>query len=441
MTAPVIKVEIGFAATASLGSNFVLDDATKGVLNNTSYTLADTVYVDVTQWCSGQINVNRGRSREVDQYQAGTLSFELRNEDRRFDPSNTASIYYPGIKPRARVNAYLAGVQIFGGYVDDLTVNYEKPSICTVSVTCLDGFTVLANSFLQGFVASQQLTGARISAVLNDSNVLFPATRNIATGQTTLQANTITAAALDHLQTVARSENGYLFIARDGTLMFLDRYAANSSGVTQLVPVQAQGPGQVHSNVILVVPATPLTFADDGSGVSYTEINQKSQALLLYNSVTGTRNSNGGAAPVTQEKHDSTSQAQYLIRTLSLGTLENLTDGDVSNLCAYLLGRYSQPDVRFDSVVVDLLSQTALTQAALASLDLVNTVSVSRTPPGSGTPAMLTKNSIVDGVKYAFDVSASSYKMTVQLGSIDSRKFFILNDSTFGLLDSGLLNY
>lgn len=419
MTAPAVQVLIGFDATASLGSNFILDAGPtttgKGALNNTIYTLAGTVFIDVTQWCSGQIQINRGRSRETDQYQAGSLSFTLRNEDRRFDPANTASPYYPGVVPRALVNAYVGGVQVFGGYIDDLDVNYEQPNICTVTVTCLDGFSVAANCFLTSYSGSQQTTGQRITAVL--SAISYPATQSIAVGQANLQANTFTnIAALDHLQTCARSENGYLFVDRTGVMTFFDRYKAGT-----------------ETNVV--------TFSDLGDGVGYQGIGQKSSALLLYNQVNGTRSSNGGAAPVAQQANDSVSQAKFLTRALSLGSLENSADTDVANICAYMVGRYSEPEVHFDTITIELQSLTTAQIVQIAALDLVQLVTVKRTPGGTGSPTTINLLSIIDGIQFALDVSASTYKMVLQLGSVDTRLFFKLNDPVFGLLDSALLNY
>jgi hypothetical protein len=411
MNAPEITVEIGFFLPATDSVYFELDDPVLGVLNNTTGTLAGVVFVDVSQWLSGQTNGNRGRSRETDQYSAGTFSFTLRNEDRRFDPSNTASPYWPGIQPRAPINAYLNGVQIFGGYVDDYDVQYEIPNICTVAVSCLDGFCVPANTYLNGFNPPSELTGARVARTLN--TIGYPAARNLDTGNTVLAAGSFNNVyALDHLQMAARSENGFLFVDRTGVLTFFDRYQVGSED-------------------------SRLTFTDTGPGVGYAAITQKSQSLLLYNQIIGTRT--GGTQQTAQSL---TSEQQYLPRALLLGELGNNTDTDTLGLCEYLLGRYSKPDVRFDTLSLDLQSLNVVFQQQLALLELVDLVTVMRTPPGVGTPATITKLSIIDGIAWAFDVSNSTYTVALQLGSVDTRSFFKLDDPVFGLLDSGnKLNY
>jgi len=414
MAAPAVRVELGFQTTSTLtGPNFLLDDPVKGLLDNVDWTLGGFVYVDVSEWLTGTISVNRGRSTEVDQYQAGTLSFTLRNEDRRFDPSNTDSPYYPGILPRSWVKAYLADKQIFGGYVDDFTVQYEMPNICTVSVSCVDAFTLLANTSLYSYYAPQAMTGSRITEVLDRE--VFPSSRNVAAGYTWLAAGYFDGATvLDHLQMVARSENGFLFVDRMGTLVFKDRYSLDDD-------------------------TSQMTFADTGAAdtVGYQAISQRSEATLLYNQVAGTRD-----AGAQQVANDAASQAQFLIRTLQMGSLGHNADSDVLLLCQDLLHKHSQPDVRFDSITVELAACESWDQAIAAGLDLTETVTVVRTPAGAGTPSELTKVSIIDGISFDLSATSCNYRMTLKLSTAYLRgTLFRVDDAVLGLLDTQTLKY
>jgi hypothetical protein len=379
MTRPTVKVEIAF------------DGST---------------YIDVTLYSSG-IQITRGRSRETDQYATGSASFTLRNEDRRFDPSNTAGLYYPNVEPGVPARISLDAVQVFGGFIDDLDVNYQQPQLCTVAVTCLDGFSLLAVAQLISYSPASQGTGARISSVL--ATVGYPGASSIATGQTTLQAGSFSSvAALDHIQTCARTENGFMFVSRTGLFTFFDRYKVSNE-------------------------TSQITFSDlGGTDVVYTKITQKSQALLLYNQVLGTRT--GGSL---QQANDSASQTQYHLRSLTLGQIENASDLDALALCQYIVSRYSQPDVRFDLLSVELSTFGSTTRAALEALDLVQLVTVKRTPPGSGAPTTITKLSVIDGISFSLDASAGTYLMTINLGSVDTRAYFRLDDPVFGLLDAG----
>lgn len=394
-------------------------------LDSVTFTLP--AMVDVSQYATQQTRTMRGRSRQTDQYNAGSLNFTLRDTTRQFDPSNTAGAYYGGIVPRIPVQVFLAGVQIFGGYVDDISVRYELPNICLVDFSCLDGFNLLANTPLHSFSASSQTAGARIAATLARPEVNYPAyfpapftaSSRLDTGQTTLQAGTFDQIpALDHLQTCARSEQGYLFVDKTGVLQFYDRYHVNSS-------------------------SSSVTFSDQGGATTpYVAVTQKSQALLLYNRVTGTRT--GGAIQVATNAQ---SQARYGTRTLPVSSLENNSDGDVNNLVNYICGRYAGqgsggPNVRLDSVTVELTSLSSGQLASLLALDLTSVVTIQRQPQGSGTPSPISAIEMIDGISFSLDVSASTYTVMFNLATIDERSFLILNDAVLGTLDSGnLLDY
>jgi hypothetical protein len=73
-----------------------------------------------------------------------------------------------------------------------------------------------------------QKPGARISAVLNRSDVQWPYARAIDTGISTLQGDTVSFGTnvLNYLNTVAQSDLGMIYCSRDGVFTFRDRYAA-----------------------------------------------------------------------------------------------------------------------------------------------------------------------------------------------------------------------
>ena len=68
-------IDTGFQIDA-----FVLDDATKGVLNNTTYVLDGTTEFAPMLEYSTNVNIKRGRRDVGDQFSAGTMSFNL-NDD------------------------------------------------------------------------------------------------------------------------------------------------------------------------------------------------------------------------------------------------------------------------------------------------------------------------------------------------------------------------
>lgn len=61
-----------------------------------------TQWSDITQYVRG-VSYHRGRQHELSRTEAGGLEVRLANLDRAFDPTNTASPYYPNIKPMTRI--------------------------------------------------------------------------------------------------------------------------------------------------------------------------------------------------------------------------------------------------------------------------------------------------------------------------------------------------
>lgn len=99
------------------------------------------------------LSVKRGRSRETDRFQTGTLDLELNNRDREFDPEHSSSPIADHIKPerRIRVLAKYNDVQyvVFDGYVDGFEQSYpEWDSDAVASISAGDGFKVLAQADL-----------------------------------------------------------------------------------------------------------------------------------------------------------------------------------------------------------------------------------------------------------------------------------------------------
>lgn len=384
--------------------------------------------VDVSSFLTGSIQTVRGRTLETDQYQAGTLTFTLRNETREFDPSNTAGTYYGQLTPGIPVVLNVGGVQVFGGYVDDVLVEYEIPDICITTFSCFDGFNLLAMTDLASYSALSQTTGVRIYDIITRPEVNYPQyfpcglggvngalSYSLDNGQSTLQAGTFDQTpAIDQCKTAATSEQGWLFVSRSGVLTFFNRYHLTSS-------------------------SSVLTLSDTG-GVgdqAYQGITQKSESILLFNRVSGTRT--GGSVQIANQYQ---SQARYGIRILPLAEIELLNDAVTLNLCQYVSGRYSAqnqpagPAVRFDTFTIELQALTSAQLTALLELDITSVVTVQRTPPGSGSPTTISVLETIDGVSLTLDVSRSAYTAKFNLASIDERSFLILNDSVLGKIDS-----
>ncbi|CAB5219031.1 Concanavalin A-like lectin/glucanases superfamily [uncultured Caudovirales phage] len=80
-TLPTTKVEISFAS---------------------AWDAVSPTWVDVTSYVRS-IDISRGRQADLNPFDNGTARIELDNRDGRFNPSNTASPYYPNVKPRRQI--------------------------------------------------------------------------------------------------------------------------------------------------------------------------------------------------------------------------------------------------------------------------------------------------------------------------------------------------
>jgi len=158
-----VLAEVGFVT-----NQFRLDDAVAGVLDNTEYVLdGNLLGVDITEFCQN-ISITRGRQDQFAQFNAGQCSITLLNNDRRFDPINTASPYYDatagrsGVVPRRKVTVQSGSNYLFTGRITDIDVQYNY-NLSTVEITSADDFVLLANTVVEADITpSVELSGARV---------------------------------------------------------------------------------------------------------------------------------------------------------------------------------------------------------------------------------------------------------------------------------------
>lgn len=97
-------------------------------------------------------STNRGRQRELDRYQAGTMDIVLNNRGRTYDPEYAAGTYAPNVKPmrRVRLRATWNSITyaIYDGYTDKWDQHYDPPREATATLRATDGFKVLAKAGL-----------------------------------------------------------------------------------------------------------------------------------------------------------------------------------------------------------------------------------------------------------------------------------------------------
>jgi hypothetical protein len=409
MAAPTLQVLVGFQTTTGFGQPFQLDDAIYGKLN--TGTLGGLAYADLTSLVMA-VNVTRGRSRQLDQFNAGTATITFNNASRILDPLNTSSIYYPYVLPRCPVQILANGIPIYTGVITDWNLDYDIASNGDrMYAQCSDNFTVFANTTLVAHTTTAESTSARINNVLDYTEVAYQGPRNIGTGSSTLGGTAASASftiadgtnLLTYLQLVNTSEQGYLFMAADGTVTFKGRSS-------------------------VLNPVAGATFSYSGSIPYQTLLNQYGDELL-YNYIV-TQSPGAGAQQITS---DSTSIAQYQSQSLNITNLLNSTTTEAAGIGTYLLGKYKNPVLRFTNVSTQMAALSTANQNIALSLDLTSIATVVKNFT-TGTPSTETQTLIVSGVSH--NITPGSHIVSYTFESTDQNSYFTLDDTIFGTLST-----
>lgn len=432
------KVEIYFDLTATGGDFFTLDDPVKGKLDDATYVLGGDVAVDITPYVASY-SIDRGRSRELDEIYAGSCVVTLHNYDSRFLPDqfldieplldedgnplldeNGEALYdesyvlpygVGNVTPGKRITVTTAGIVIFDGLVSSWRTEYDSSLRAAATIIAEDALAALGRRrFNEWTTTAGQSPGARLTAVLDRPEVDWGVNRSIDEGVSTLQADLVTwgSNVLNYCQLVVKSDLGRLFADRRNVLTFRDRHN-------------------------LVNPTIAARFADDGTGIDFRRATLQVGSDLLFTDVSVDRE--GGIA---QTATSAAAREAYGIRRLDVPGLLLSTDEQSADMSDYLLGIYDEPQPRIDEVEVMLDALDEADQATVATLDLSSVVVARLTPQGQAQ--IIDKTFVVEGVSHRSD-ARSTHVVVQRLSPIASAESFVLDNSTLGVLDSGVLAF
>ena len=369
--APAI-VEIEFVISSQT-SNFVLNSATQGVLNNTTFLLGGATWTDVTSYAYST-SIQRGKNQALARYNAGTLSVVLDNETAIFDPTipaGTSGYPYAGqIIPGKRIRVTVGTEIQFLGVIQDWDLDYPIDGRATASLRAADAFVQLANRTLNDATFAGALSSTMLTALLDQPEVAFDtAYRDIQTGITTLQTTTVTLGtnALTFAQLIESSEPGSLFVSKEGFLTFRSRrYNPTYSGA--------------------------IIITDDGTSITPRMIEVEYGSELLYNRATITRT--GGT---TQVANDADSQATYGIFSYDQNGLLMNSDAIALSMAQYYANTFGDPVFRPRRVQLNMAAQTGSNQGLLQALDIDDLVLIKFTPPGG---RLIQRYMVVSGISH-----------------------------------------
>ncbi|MEV7804983.1 hypothetical protein AB0O28_18740 [Microbispora sp. NPDC088329] len=382
------------------------------------------VWTDVSEWLQAPMTIRRGSSRvesPVIRYEPGTATLRLKNRDRRFDPTHLGGPYVSGgvsqvtamrpIRIRANWDTYI--LSLFRGYIDLWDVDWIATVHSIVTVTATDAFKVLANkrrSAVNPPVGAGETTGARINRIL-DSAGWPSADRDIATGNSTVQATDLSGDALSELQRVAESEIGELYVDGRGQVAFRNRHAL----ITDFRSSNVMG-------TFGATPGVPAPF----------EVKLNTDDATLWNEVIVQRT--GGAE---QTAADSASMTANTPRTFQRSDLLLESDVDVGNYAQWILYISKNPETRFDEIRIhvhadpDTLALQALGREIGDRIKIVR-----RNVPGGG--ADVTREVFIRGITHEIGQATWITTWTLQSATRYISNFFLLGS---GSLNSNIVSY
>jgi hypothetical protein len=417
MTTPVTTVSVGFPTTTGFGNAIQLDGLNVARNQLDTGILGGIAFADLTNLVES-VTITRGRNRELDQFNAGTATVVFDNSTRALDPLNQSSPYWQGapfnttgVLPRCPIVISSNGIPIYNGLITDWNLSYDiQPNGDRMYAQCSDSFTVLANQALNAVTPARELSSDRINTVLNYSEINYQGPRAIGTGNSYLGAYAIAqdTEVLNYLQQVTTSEQGYLYMAANGTLTFKGRSS-------------------------VLNPVSGATFNTTGSGLAFQSIENLFGDELLYNYII--TQSPAGAVQTTS---NATSIAAFQTQQYAVTNLLNDTTAEVAALGNYLLGKYKDPILRFTGISTELAALTEANQNICLTLDLTSIATVVMAY-STGTPATVSKTLIVSGVSH--NITPQSHIISYNFESTDGNQYMSLNDAIFGILDANLLSF
>jgi hypothetical protein len=412
MAVPTVNAYINFSTGPSFAQAMILDT---GILDTNILADSAAIVVDVSDRIN-YIQTIRGRNALVDQFQTGTLTLRIVDQNGDFNPTNPLSPYSPYLTPMKKVQisaTYGATTySLFSGFITSYVNTQPKDAteVAYTTIQAVDAFRLAQNAQISTVTGASagDLSGTRINQILDQID--WPTTmRDVDAGLTTMQADPGTArTSLDAMTTVTESEYGALYVDVDGSFVFQDRSVTAGS-----------------------IGGTVTTFNDDGTGIAYANAVWKLDDTLVFNSATVSR---AGGTPQTAINQASIDK--YFIHSYNLQNLLMQTDAVALDYAQAYVASRAETQVRCDGIELDLYTDNYNSGIIAAlELDFFDPIRVVTTQPGGST---LDRTLQIFGVANTITPNSFRVFFTTLEPVIDA---LILNNNIYGTLDYNVLSY
>ena len=370
-----------------------------------NYFTVSTGVVALTNVVS--INVNVGRQRQLDQYSASTAQIVMRYPTGYVSP---IAALVPGTI--IEISNSASNLRNFLGRITNVQVQFDKPYSGGVgngdylTITCDGGLAEFGRKSGQGYAMAAAKVGNQLSIVGAQTGYYLNLDSGV--GDSDLSATTINGTWADYLNSVALTLN------------------ARINDVWDVFPNE---PRTLFISPFLIRDST-VNFSDTTNNATnqvYDGITFSSYADNFYTQVT--------VDPEVPAAQTVTSgSAPY--RTYTVNTL-NATTGQALDYANYLLNNYKTPNVAISSVSCLANAQNTMKLDDLGSgpNDCGRQIGKRATVAFRGT----TYPCIIEG--YTFSAVPGEARYTYYVSAADLNAYLILNNATFGKLDSNRLGY
>ena len=168
-----------------------------------------------------------------------------------------------------------------------------------------------------------------------------------------------------------------------------------------------------------------------GTAIPYTNISVVYGSELNYNKTIILRQVTSTGGTATNE----TNGSAYGIRVYSQTDSLIGSDSDAQALANYYLGIYEEPELRVESVTVDLHAINGNQQAQILGQDFWTGAEITFTPGGVGSA--ITNTQKIIGIKH--QIGIDTHKVELALSANDDK--FRLDNNLLGVLDQNVLGY
>jgi hypothetical protein len=325
-----------------------------------------------------------GRRDERQDFDIGSATTMLRNNDRRFSPKNTSSPYNPNIKKtkQFKVECLWLGVTytLHRGFVEEWPTDDPGTLELNSPITSVDAFQVLSLIDFTPFEYGVEKSHVRMTNMLGDAGWPIALT-NTPSGLTDIQAveytrdeaGNVTATptynGLEVVRAIAKAERGQVYIDGMGVVQFRDR----------LYRLVNQGTNQA-------------TFGD-GAGELPCIMAPNTDPDMIINTATAKITKPGAESFTVQ---DGQSFGDHFARTWSEDSIAEY-DPEAEGLAQFMVDRFADPPERIDSITISGMMDSNIWPLQLG-LGIGSKITVNRRFFGKGVT--FTQISRIESIKH-----------------------------------------